>query len=98
MDVRIQANDPDSIRVLVPGEHTGMIDHDEKSMDQKEIGMMKNDRHMSPKFQMRQGITVNQIDCNEGLQLMFKASDGSPACVKESNMEKLIQRGWGKPA
>ena len=35
---------------------------------------------------------------NEGLQLMFKASDGSPACVKESNMEKLVQRGWGELA
>ena len=57
--------------------------------------MMKNDRHMSPKFQMRQGITINQIECNEELQLIFKASDGSPACVKESNMEKLVQRGWG---
>jgi hypothetical protein len=98
MDVRIQANDPDSIRVLVPGEHTRMIDHDEKSMDQKEMGMMKNDLHMSPKFQMRQGIAINQIECNDGLQLMFKASDGLPACVKESNMEKLVQRGWGKPA
>ena len=98
MDVRIQANDPDSIRVLVPGEHTRMMEHDEKSMDQKEMGMMKKDLHMSPKFQMRQGIAINQIECNERLQLMFKASDGSPACVKEPNMEKLVQRGWGKPA
>ena len=43
MDVLIQANDPDSIRVLVPGEHTRMMEHDEKSMNQKEMGMMKND-------------------------------------------------------
>ena len=44
---------------------------------------------------MKQGITINQIECNNELQLMFKASDGSSACVKESNMEKLVQRGWG---
>ena len=37
--------------------------------------MMKNDRHMSPKFQMKQGITLNQIECNNELQLMFKVMD-----------------------
>ena len=32
--------------------------------------------------------------CKEGLELIFKTTDGSPACVKPITAEILIQRGW----
>jgi len=48
----------------------------------------------SLKHQMRMGVTYDEIKCKEGLKLIFKPSDNSPACVKPSTAEKLIQRGW----
>lgn len=33
--------------------------------------------------------------CREGLQLIFKSTDGSSACVTSDTAEKLIIRGWG---
>jgi len=32
--------------------------------------------------------------CKEGQELIFKTTDGSPACVKPTTAEMLIQRGW----
>ena len=49
----------------------------------------------SPKKQLESGITPEDIICKEGLQLIFKLSDNSPACVTLETAEKLIQRGWG---
>jgi len=48
----------------------------------------------SPKQQLRNGILFENIICKEELELVFKSSDNSPACVKESTAKKLIQRGW----
>ena len=48
----------------------------------------------SPKKQLISGIDVYEIQCNEGYVLMFKVTDGSPACCKSSSVDKLIQRGW----
>ncbi len=48
----------------------------------------------SPRIQIFCDIEPETIRCNEGLQLIFKSSDNSPACVKEKTAEKLIQRGW----
>jgi len=49
----------------------------------------------SPKKQVEQGVSADNVTCNNGLVLMKKLSDGSPACVKEQTMKKLIERGWG---
>ena len=48
----------------------------------------------SPKKQIKIGINPNDVTCNEGLELIFKSTDGSPACVKPKTAEKLIERGW----
>jgi len=34
------------------------------------------------------------MECEEGLQLIFKFTDNSPACVKSVTKQKLIIRGW----
>jgi len=48
----------------------------------------------SPLQQFKSGISVNEIQCKENLQLIIKSSDGSPACVKPKTIEKLVARGW----
>jgi hypothetical protein len=49
---------------------------------------------MSPRAQMLAGLSANQVMCKEGLNLVFKATDGSPICIKASTVYKLIERSW----
>ena len=50
-----------------------------------------------PLVQLREGIPLDQIQCKEGLQLVTKASDLSPACVRPSTAERLIEVMWALP-
>ncbi len=63
-----------------------------ESPDQMEDTM--TEEVMPPKMQMDDGIAPQDVECNEGLELVLKASDGSAACVKPSTRELLITRGW----
>jgi len=49
---------------------------------------------MSPRAQMLAGLSASQVMCKEGLNLVIKAENGSPACVKASTVYKLIERSW----
>ncbi len=51
--------------------------------------------NQSPLLQVKNGVNLQDVDCNAGLQLIFKSSDNSPACVKPETVPKLIERGWG---
>jgi len=42
------------------------------------------------------GIQSMNITCKEDLQLIYKKTNDSPACVKSTTAEKLIERGWAK--
>lgn len=48
----------------------------------------------SPRVQAEQGVSIQDIKCVEGLQLVLKAEDHSPACVTSSTAQKLVARGW----
>jgi hypothetical protein len=50
----------------------------------------------SPLKQFKSGVLVKDITCSQGLQLILKAEDSSPACVASYNINKLIERGWAK--
>ncbi len=50
--------------------------------------------HISPRQQVKNGIDPAYVTCRESLELIFKAIDNSPACVKPESAEKLIERGW----
>lgn len=49
---------------------------------------------LSPLKQVSNGVSPENIVCKEELELIFKSSDNSPACVKPETAEKLIERGW----
>ena len=49
---------------------------------------------VSPLKQFKSGMSANNVTCNQGLELIFKAEDGSPTCVKSETAQKLIERGW----
>jgi hypothetical protein len=48
-----------------------------------------------PNQQLKNNIAPADISCKIDFVLIFKASDKSPACVKSTSAEKLIERGWG---
>jgi hypothetical protein len=50
----------------------------------------------SPLQQVQSGLSPQDVKCNEGLVLIIKTEDGSPACVTQSTADALITRGWGK--
>jgi len=47
----------------------------------------------SPKQQLKNNIAPTDILCKIDLVLIFKATDNSPACVKTSSAQKLLERG-----
>ena len=50
---------------------------------------------MSPLKQFKSGIAADNVTCNQGLKLIFKAENYYPACVKSDTSQILIKRGWG---
>jgi len=50
-------------------------------------------KQISPRKQMAQGISPQEVVCNEGLELIIKY-EGTSACVKTNTATKLIERGW----
>jgi hypothetical protein len=48
----------------------------------------------SPLDQLKSGIAVEKIQCNDGLMLVIKAEDESPACVTPQTAQVLGHRGW----
>ncbi len=50
---------------------------------------------LSPLQQLKSGTLAKSVQCHEGLILIIKAEDGSPACVHSQNSQTLIARGWG---
>lgn len=49
---------------------------------------------LPPLKQFKSGITASDVQCVQGLELVIKAEDNSPACVKFSTAESLIRHGW----
>ncbi len=49
----------------------------------------------SPLKQYESGTMAKDVTCKQGFQLIIKAADGSPACVKPETKIKLVERGWG---
>lgn len=48
----------------------------------------------SPREQVKSGIAVNDVECFWRFELIFKAMNGSPACVEEFTAKNLTERGW----
>jgi hypothetical protein len=88
-DIKIRAEDPSSIKIVLP-----MMSNESMLDQQDELKII----HKSPRAQVRSGIASTEVVCKEGFELLLKTTDGSPVCVKETNVFKIIERGWGKLA
>ena len=72
------------------------VELDESMMDDKMHTMDGSvGEHMAPPLkQMAMGVDAHDIKCNVGFEIIFKATNGMPACVKSSSVERLIEIGW----
>ena len=59
-----------------------------------ESNVQKGDSSMKPLKQIKSGILPENVSCKEGFELVFKTSNGNPACVKESSVKRLTEIGW----
>ena len=50
----------------------------------------------SPLKQLKSGTMSKDVQCRDGFELILKATDDSPACVKHSTISTLISWGWAK--
>ncbi|HEX5358478.1 MAG TPA: hypothetical protein VFW99_01025, partial [Candidatus Nitrosotalea sp.] len=48
----------------------------------------------SPLQQFKSGIHASDVQCTQSLELVIKARDSSPACVKPATASILVKRGW----
>jgi len=55
---------------------------------------LEGDSGISPLKQFNEGISLEKIRCKQGFELVLKTSNNNPACVKESSIDILVQRGW----
>lgn len=62
----------------------------------KETIVIDHNTFQPPLRQYKSGISISDIVCKHGLELVLKSSNGNPACVKPDTKEKLIERGWAK--
>jgi len=49
---------------------------------------------LPPLKQISEGIIPENVICKDNYELIFKSTDNSPACVKETTAVKLFERGW----
>ena len=50
----------------------------------------------TPLKQFKSGIVAENVKCKEGLKMIIKLSNNSPACVKPESIPKLIEREWAE--
>ena len=50
----------------------------------------------SPLKQLKSGTMAKDVQCRDGFELVLKAADDSPTCVKPSTASTLISWGWAK--
>ncbi len=50
---------------------------------------------LPPLQQVKSGVASDKVVCASGMELVIKNSNGSPACVKPTTAERLVQLGWG---
>ena len=74
---------------------------DEKQQLREEFIQKAKDMQLawiSPRTQITVGIDVADVECREGFNLVMKASNGMPMCLKADTAFKMIDRGLVVPA
>lgn len=77
-----------------------MTDEEKQELRSKFIEKAKDMQlaWISPRTQITAGIDAGEVECREGFNLVMKASNGTPMCLKADTALKMIDRGLVVPA
>lgn len=68
-------------------------EHNSKALHDKGLFKFGDQFVLPPKHQIHMVDDPHDIKCKESFELIFKATDGSPACVKLSSVSRLMDMG-----
>ncbi|EPA06418.1 hypothetical protein BG20_I2130 [Candidatus Nitrosarchaeum limnium BG20] len=69
-------------------------EEDEQKTEKEYKEILEKTSNHSPRHQIKMGVLVHDVKCDDGLELVLRHSNGLPACVKSINVDELINRGW----
>ena len=77
-----------------------MIDEEKQELRAQFIEKAKDMQlaWISPRIQMNAGVDASEIECRVGFNLVMKASNGVPMCLKADTAIKMIEKGIAVPA
>lgn len=59
-----------------------------------DLCVMVKKMHVAPMKQVNAGLGALDVECKTDYQLVLKATDNKPACVKPADAQDLVKRGW----
>ena len=72
---------------------TGLLADATEDLQELDSGFSIESKLLSPLKQIKNGVSVDEIQCKDNLQLVIK-HDSTPACLKSESIQKLDERGW----
>ena len=93
-NVEVNLEDAVSTQEKAPDDETGKKEVTLEEQIALKTSEPDDGQILAPLKQMQSGMSAESVVCKDGLELIFKASDGSAACVMPSSVSKLIERGW----
>ena len=93
-NVEVNLEDAVSTQEKAPDDETGKKEVTLEEQIALKTSEPDDGQILAPLKQMQSGMSAESVVCKDGLELIFKASDGSAACVLPSSVSKLIERGW----
>jgi hypothetical protein len=86
--------------VTVPYAHaystngTRLVADSKMCLSKVDLCVMVKKMHMAPMKQINAGLGALDVECKADYQLVLKATDNKPACVKPADAQDLVKRGW----
>ena len=93
-NVEVNLEDAVSTQEKAPDDETGKKEVTLEEQISLKTSEPSDGEILAPLKQMQSGVSAESVVCKDGLELIFKASDGSAACVMPSTVSKLVERGW----
>ena len=84
----------DDMVIGSPGDNTGATNAGAVYVIQNNTTFVTHSSLSTPLQQFKSGIPASAVQCTQGLELVLKVEDGSPACVKPDSVTALIEHGW----
>ncbi len=93
-NIEVEMEDTVSTQEKAPDDETGKKEVTLEEQIALKTTLPDDGQILAPLKQMQSGVSAESVVCKDGLELIFKASDGSAACVMPSTVSKLVERGW----